>query len=215
MPETACLTGYKFSVYTRVAKMALQIKGVDFAYREVNPFEDLPDGHDRMHPFGRVPVLRHREFCIYETAAITRYVDRAFEGPELALLDPQAAARMDQVISIVDHYGYKPMVRQVFAQAVFRPLEGLEVSADVLASGLVNSQKVLAALDDIAAEKLVLRPGELTLADCHLAPMMDYFLQAAGAEQVLAASPCLESWWRWVQQVPALIETRPGLSGSL
>ena len=45
------------------------------------------DLHRRRHPFGRVPVLQHGNFWLYETAAIGGYVSDAFDGPRLEPAD--------------------------------------------------------------------------------------------------------------------------------
>lgn len=37
-------------------------------------------------------AMRHGDFILYEFQAITRYIDRAFDGPELRPAEPRAAA---------------------------------------------------------------------------------------------------------------------------
>src|SRR5215471_8765720 len=119
------LHGYRYSVYLRIVRLALAEKGVTYDRVEVNPFApDVPASYLALHPFGRVPALVHDGFTLYETGAIIRYIDRAFPGPALQPADPQALARMDQIIGIVDAYAYWPMVRQVFSHRVFRPRSG-------------------------------------------------------------------------------------------
>lgn len=82
------------------------------------------EGPGLLHPFGRVPVLIHDGFVLYETRAICAYLDARFAGPALTPRDAAAIGRMKQVIGTVDAYGYLPMVRQVFAHRVFRPVFG-------------------------------------------------------------------------------------------
>src|SRR5258708_12859061 len=83
------LHGYHYSVYLRIARLTLAEKGLDYERVEVNPFApQIPAAYLALHPFGRVPTLVHDDFVLYETGAITRYVDRAFPGP--ALQPPQA-----------------------------------------------------------------------------------------------------------------------------
>ena len=43
-----------------------------------------------LHPFGRVPVLEHDGFRLYETQAILRYLDRVLPQPALTPSDVQA-----------------------------------------------------------------------------------------------------------------------------
>ena len=153
----------------------------------------------------RVPALVHDGFALYETGAITRYIDRAFPGPALQPTGPQALARMDQIIAIVDSYGYWPMVRQVFSQAVFGPRVGRTADAAEIERGLAASAGVLAALEPLVADDGV------SLADLHLGAMMAYFtLHPAGAE-LLTRHRRLSAWWRRVNQKPSFAATDPGI----
>jgi glutathione S-transferase len=212
--ETLTLTGYRHSIYTRIARMALLSKGVAFAEEEVNPFAPpLPDGY--AHPFGRVPVLTHGSFTLFESSAITRYIDLAFPGPPLMPATPQAAARVQQVISIADAYAFRPLVLQVYAQRVFRPFEGLAPDEAQIAQGLAAAPMVLAALDDIAREGLVLTGKDITLADCHLAPMISAFTAAVEGESLLAPHSDLGRWWALVRECPSFVHSGRPLSGPL
>lgn len=98
---------------------------------------------------------------------------------------------MAQVIGIVDAYGYRPMVRQVFAHAVFRPRAGDKADPAELAAGLAASRPVLRALERIAAEGPVLDGDAVTLADCHLVSMVACFAEAPQGATLLAAHAAL------------------------
>ena len=205
--------GYRFSVYTRVLKMVLTVRAVPYRMRETDPFADPPDPElARVSRFGLVPVLDHDGFTICETSAITRHVARAFPGAPLVPQDARAAARMDQVIAIIDAHGYWPMVRQVFAHGVFRPMIGAPADPAQVAEGLKAAEPVLRALDDVAREALVLSPAAITLADLHLAPMIGYFTAAPQGAKALRAHPALGRWWARMQQHPAYPATDPGLA---
>ena len=200
------LHGYQYSVYDRVARLTLAEKGVAYDRVEVNPFApDVPASYLALHPFGRVPTLVHDGFALYETGAITRYIDRAFPGPALQPADPRALARMDQVIGIVDSYGYWPMVRQVFSPRVFRARLGQPVDEAEIARGLAASIKVLAALESLIGD------GGVTLADLHLGAMMAYFTLAPEGAAALNQYPRLAAWWRRVSARPSFAATDPGL----
>lgn len=205
------LTGYRYSIYTRIARLVLIEKGVAHEVAEVDPFADpRPADLLSLNPFGRVPVLQHDGFTLYETAAILRYVDAAFPGPALVPAEPRATARMAQVIGIADAHGYWPLVRQVYAQRVFRPHEGLEPDPAEVAAGLAAAGPVLEALEAIAAEGLQLAGGPLSLADLHLAPMIAAFATAPEGAALLAARPALSRWWQQMAARPSMIATRTG-----
>ncbi|HYD36680.1 MAG TPA: glutathione S-transferase family protein [Allosphingosinicella sp.] len=195
MADPVHLHGYRYSVYYRIARLTLLLKKVEHRTIEVDPFAELSEAYLRLHPFGRVPALTHGAFELFETSAITRYADRAFEGPALQPGDVAALARMDQVIAVVDAYAYWPMVRQVSSHAFFRPLVGEPASREEIDSGLEASAKVLSFLDGVAAEGRVLTGRGITLADCHLAPMIDYFVRAEEGKAALAPHRALRGWW--------------------
>jgi glutathione S-transferase len=204
------LHGYHYSVYNRIARLALAEKGVAYDRVEVNPFAGMPPEYLALHPFGRVPTLIHDGFVVYETGAITRYVDRTFAGPALQPRSPHALARMDQLIGIIDSYGYWPMVRQVFSHRVFRSAAGRPVDESEIAKGLAGAAKVLAALEALASEPFLTGP-ELSLGDLHVGAMVAYFTLAPEGNAALAAYPRLAAWWGKLRQRASYAATDPGL----
>jgi glutathione S-transferase len=212
MADPVQLHGWRYSAYTRIARLALLSKGVEHRTIEVDPFAELSEEYLKLHPFGRVPVLTHGALTLFETGAITRYVDRAFAGPPLQPGTAEGLARMDQVISVVDSYAYWPLVRQVSSHAFFRPLFGEPSSRQEIDAGLEASQKVLSFLDGIAGEGAVLSGRDFTLADCHLAPMMDYFVRAEEGKAALSAHPALREWWDRTSLLDVLKATDPFLA---
>jgi glutathione S-transferase len=214
-PTPLTLHGWHFSIYTRIARLVLAEKGLSAGFVDVDPFaEPAPDAFRAVNPFGLVPVLDHQGFLIFETTAITRYMDEAFPGPTLQPTAPKHRARMAQVIAIADAHAYLPLVRQVYAGAVFRPAEGLPRDEGRISQGLEAARVVLATLDSIAKEGLALAPqAPISLADLHLAPMMAAFTAASEGLAMLQNFPDLGKWWRAIAQRPSVLATETGLPG--
>jgi glutathione S-transferase len=209
MADAVYLHGYRYSVYTRIARLALLMKNVAHETVEVDPFADLSDEYLALHPFGRVPVMVHGAFELFETSAITRYVDRAFNGPPLQPESATALARMDQVIAVIDAYAYWPMVRQVSSHGFFRTFFGEPARRQEVDRGLEASGEVLSFLDRIAGKGEVLTGRDITLADCHLAPMIDYFVRVEEGKNALSLYPALQSWWEHAPVLDGLKATDP------
>lgn len=209
------LHGYRYSVYLRVALFALHEKGVPCLRAEVNPF-DTPVAADylALHPFGRVPALVHDGFALYETAAITRYVDEAFAGPRLQPATARLRARMVQIQSVVDSYAYWPLVRQVFSHAVFRPRAGAEADAGEIRAGLAAAPRVLRAIARLGGDGRFLLGDTISLADIHLAPILAGFAAVEAGRELLAAEPGLAAWWARMAAHPGFLATDPGLPGA-
>lgn len=209
------LYGYKYSVYAWIARLALREKGVGYAWREVNPFaEDVPADYLAKHPFKRVPALVHDGFVLYETSAIARYVDEAFEGPPLQPATPHQRARQQQIVSVVDSYAYWPLVRQVFSHGYFRQRTGREADAHEVRRGLEAAPHVIGALEKLAGEKPFLCGDALSLADVHLAPMVGYFALHADGAVLLSRHRRLAQWWAAMSERPAFQATTPQLPQS-
>lgn len=87
--------GAAYSVCVRAVRMALAEKGVRYRLEEVDVFGPggPPAEHRARHPFGRIPAFEHDGCRLYETGAITRYVDEAFAGPPLHPDGPRRVAR--------------------------------------------------------------------------------------------------------------------------
>jgi glutathione S-transferase len=212
-PALLTLHGWRFSIYSRIARLVLAEKGLTARFVDVDPFADpAPVALRAINPFGLVPVLDHAGFLIFETSAITRYLDEAFDGPALQPTTAKHRARMAQVIAIADAHAYWPLVRQVYAGAVFRPATGLPRDAAVIAQGLTAARPVLAALDTLANEGMALAPyAPITLADLHLAPMIAAFVLAPEGREMLQDFSDLARWWQAIATRPSLLATETGL----
>ena len=209
------LHGYRYSVYLRIVAMTLLEKGVPWTHVEVDPFaETVPESYLALNPFGRVPTLVHDGFVLYETTAITRYIDEAFAGAPLQPAAARGRARMNQIIAVADSYGYWPLVRQVFSHRVFGPAQGSAGDEAAIAEGLRKSKTVLAALERLAAGGRFLVGSSLSLADLHLGAMVDYFTAADEGRAELVRHPRLSQWWGAFSERPSLLRTDPGLPSS-
>lgn len=194
--ETTALFGLPRSVYTRIARLALEEKNVPYRLEEVEIFgpEGVPPSHLDRHPFGKIPVLRHGEFSLYETAAICRYVDEAYAGPGLQPGAVTARARMTQIIGLLDSYAYRPMVWGVFVQRVRLPLSGSSTDEALVATSLAQARNVLRALASLVDHSPFLAGAELSLADLHAYPMLRYFALASEGASAINEHRSLADW---------------------
>ncbi|MEO0774679.1 MAG: glutathione S-transferase family protein [Pseudomonadota bacterium] len=207
------LFGYGYSVYTRTVLMVLHIKSAAYTFKDIDPFEiDTQDALRTLHPFGRVPVLHSDGFEIYETQAILDFLEAATPSPPLQPAHAQPLGRMRQVMSIADSYFYWPLVRQAASQHVFHPAMGDPVDHSVLRQGVEAAPPVLDALEVISAEGLVLVTGAITLADCHLWPMMEYALMVPDLAAMVAQRPGLAAWAEAMSTHPAARATAPDMA---
>jgi glutathione S-transferase len=204
------LYGLSRSVYTRIARLALEEKGVRYTLEEVEIFgpDGVPHEHLQRQPFGRIPAFVHDGFLLYETDAITRYVDETFVGSRLQPQEPRARARMNQVIGIVDSYAYRPMVWGVFGARIVAPAEDIQPDEQEFAQSLAKACICCRALEEILGRRRYFTGDELTLADLHALPMLLYFSMAREGADTLSAHPRLRSWLDNMASRPSVQRTK-------
>jgi glutathione S-transferase len=204
------LYGLSRSVYTRIARLVLEEKQVAYTLEEVEIFGPggVPSGHFERHPFGRIPTLDHDGFMLYETGAITRYIDEAFPGPRLQPIAVRARARMNQVISMVDSYAYRPIIWDVFVQRISIPSRGGTADETIIAAALPNIRTYLGALEHLLGAERCFAGDELSLADLHAAPMLLYFALTAEGREMLAGHARLQRWLSELGRRRSVAETK-------
>ena len=102
------IIGTARSTYTRVVCMVCEEKGIDYALTErmLGAPELLA-----LHPFGKMPVLRHGDFELCKSKAIATYLDRSFPGPHVFPSNPRLAALTEQWVSLVNTVIDRTLIR--------------------------------------------------------------------------------------------------------
>jgi glutathione S-transferase len=191
------LLGLRISVYTRIACLVLEEKGIDYELREVDIFADdgPPADYLALNPFGTIPTLLHGDFVLYETSAINHYVDEISPGASLQPSLPIERARMNQIIGMLDSYCYRPMVWDVYVQRVVVPTAGGTADEACIAAALPGLRSLLEQLERWRGERGFLVGHALSLADLHLYPMLSYFVETAEGARMLDSLPQLQQWF--------------------
>lgn len=207
------LFGASCGVYVRIVRLVLAEKGV--AYRLVErdrPELDgpLPIGAQH-HAFGRVPAFDHAGFVLYETGAITRYIDEGFAGPALQPASPRGRARMHQIISLLDNLAYHTLVWDIFVERVRAAFEGRAPDQTRIAAALPIAETCLDELVELMADAPYLAGERVSLADLHAAPMMIYAHMSPEGATLMRARPTLEGWLRRIGRRSSVGDTRTPL----
>lgn len=186
MPDVI-LHGVAPSSYVRTCRLALDEKGVAYTLDPVMP--NTPEQQAR-HPWGKVPALSHGEVTLYESLAITRYVDEAFEGPALQPADAAGRAQMDQWISAFIDYMYAPIVRSIVIQRVVADTP----DSDVIAAAVPQAEKCLTVLNDRLQAAPYLAGSDMSLADLFVLPAIDYLAKVPEGGPLLEPATAVNDW---------------------
>jgi glutathione S-transferase len=196
------------SPFARAVMAALEEKGVSWRLSALAPGAHRAEPHLSRNPFGRMPAVEHGDFTLYETAAILRYVDRAFPGPSLTPSDPRAAGRMDQVMSINDWYLFQGVGNVIAFQRVVGPmLFDLTPDEDAIAAAMPQAHQVFSVLSGLLGDQPFFAGDALSLADLLVAPQMDFIAGAPEWASLTAARPNLAAWLERMTARPSLAAT--------
>ncbi|BCH33568.1 glutathione S-transferase [Mesorhizobium sp. L-8-10] len=211
MPEPIRVFGADYSVYVRIVRLTLEEKGIGYELIPVDIFAPggPPDWYLDLHPFARIPAFEHGSLHLFETAAITRYVDEAFDGPALQPAEAKGRAVMNQIIGLLDAYAYRTLVWDIYVERVSKPREGKASDEVVIASALIKAKTCLAALASLKSAGPWLLGKQLTIADLHAAPIFAYFLKAPEGRELMNEQPALWEWWRLISARPSFAATEP------
>ncbi len=202
--------GRDMSSYVRSARLACEEKGVAYGLEPVAPGSEEARA---VHPFGLIPAMRHGQTVLWETAAILRYVDEAFDGPALQPADAAGRARMEQWLSAGNAYLDGPLVRDVVIQRLVVPQMGGTPDEARVAAGAKKAGRALGVMDAALGETEYLAGEAVSLADFLVLPMVFYFRRTPEGEAALAGLGNVARWYAAMKARPSFGATLLGVTG--
>jgi glutathione S-transferase len=192
------------SSYTRVVCMVCEEKGIDYILtRTLLGAPEL----GLIHPFAKMPVLRHGDVVLFESKAISTYLDRRFPGPELIPLEPRRAGLVEQWVSLVNTV-IDPTLVRTYLLAYATAKDGVPDQKTIEAV-LPAVRRQLAVLDEAVAATGHLVGDQFTLADINLMPILDYVRQLPEGAAALAPSTNLGRYFQRHAARPSFERTTP------
>jgi glutathione S-transferase len=196
------------SPYGRAVMIALEEKGASYRMSPVAAGTFRSPEHLARHPLGKVPVLDHGDYRLYETQAILRYLDRVLPQPALTPADPRMAGRMDQAMNINDCYLFNGVSNTIGLQRVVLPrVMGMAPDEAIIAAAMPRAKEVFAVLANQLGEGPYFAGGALSLADILLAPQLDFFRDIPEWEALGGSHPHLGAWLDRMNSRPSLVNT--------
>jgi glutathione S-transferase len=207
------LYGPTYSSHVRVIRLCLAEKNVAYEMRDVDLLRGAsrkPE-HRKLHPFGKVPVLQHDGHTIYETSAIARYVDAAFPGPALQPKDAVEAARMNQIVAVLETYLHPLMIGQVVMQYVRKRYLDRAINRGAIQKAMPQIRDGLTALEALIGSGEFVVGKSVTLADLVLGAFLAPFVQTPEGKRTLPKFAKLSAWWDGFSHRPSMTATVPQL----
>jgi glutathione S-transferase len=187
------------SPYAARVRIALYAKGLPVEM--VSPPGGLgsPE-YKRLNPTGKVPALEDGGGVVVESEVINEYLDDRYPTPALRPADPLARARMRALSRFADVYLAPPLT------ALFGQMNPATRDAKLVAEKLAEVSAKLDQLEALVVAGPYAAGGELSLADCALAPIFFFLtrlMPAVGGPDPLAGRPKLARVGEAIAKHPA------------
>lgn len=199
------IIGAPQSNYVWTCRIAAGEKGVPYTLIPARPHTPEVDA---IHPFGKIPVMRHGLVQLSESKAIATYIDRAFPGPALMPDDPAALAQAEQWVSLINTAIQPPLGQYMVAYYFPGTADGkpnqavVETAANKLPALLDVLSKAVAADGHLAG-------GRFTIADMTLVPLLYYLAKLPESGVEMSKRPELTACLERHMKRPAVASTVP------
>ncbi|HEY3918286.1 MAG TPA: glutathione S-transferase family protein [Stellaceae bacterium] len=181
-------------------------KGVPYQHVAVLPHTPEVDA---IHPFGKIPVMRHGDVTLCESRAIISYIDRTFDGPSLLPRDPVAAAQVEQWASIVCTTIDPLWLRQYYAAYVLAVRGNGIVDRARIDETIPKMAPQFAVVDRAVAKTGYLVGDSFTLADAYLTPIAFYMNAVPESAALMAKTSHLKAYLERQMARQSVQQTKP------
>jgi glutathione S-transferase len=194
------------STYTRVVCMVCEEKAIEYVLTErpLRAPEILA-----IHPFGKMPVLRHGDVELFESKAIATYLDRSFPGPHVFPSDPRLAALTEQWVSLVNTLVDRTLIRTYLYAYIAPRAADAGPDREAIEAVMPAVREQIGVLDKAVAGTGYLVGDEFTFADINLLPILYRLGQAPEGAEALAAATHLARYYDRHAARPSFARTVP------
>jgi glutathione S-transferase len=174
--------GAPLSPFARKVHIVMDLKKIEFTMDPVSPF-NLPEGYEKINPVKRIPVLKHDDLYIRDSAVICRYLEDLYPDPQLAVGSPLIKAQIAWFERLADTE-LAPAIsatafrHRVVYRAMGKPFDEAEIDA------VINEQAppLYDYLDESIGQNKFLVGDQVSLAD--IAVVSQFINASLGNENV-------------------------------
>ena len=199
--------GIPGSPYVRAALLGFEEKGVPYRLSPLAFGEQRAPEYLARHPFGRIPMVEHGDFRLYETQAILRYLDRLFPAPSFVPTDPRQEARMNQIVGITDWYVMPDISVGICFGRLIAPLIGRPVDEARIADSVPRATVCIDEIARLLGDQPFMAGDAASIADLILAPHLALFGGTPEGKPMFERNPNLLAWVQRMDERPSMINT--------
>lgn len=165
------LIGAPQSNYVWTCRIALGERQIPYKFSPERPHSPAVDA---IHPFGKIPVMRHSDVALCESKAICTYIDRQFQGKPLIPKSAYGGALCEQWISLINREIDPLLIREYLLGYFVGGRAGGQPDRAKIDAALPKMPKHFELLDRAVGKSGFLVGDNFSLADCFLVPILFY-----------------------------------------
>ena len=200
------IIGASPSNFVWVTRILCAEKGVPYKHVQVMPHTPEVDA---IHPFGKIPAMRHGDVTLCESRAICSYINRAFDGPSLVPSDPATACAVDQWTSIVCTTIDPLWIRQYYAAYVLTARAGRDPDRARIEETIPKMAPQFEVMDRAVSGTGHLVGDTFTLADAYMMPILFYMNAVPESRELLGKNANLRTYLERHIARKSVAETKP------
>jgi glutathione S-transferase len=201
--------GIPQSNYVRAVRMVCEEKSIDYELRPVLPHS--PEAL-AIHPFGKVPVMRHGNVALCESKAIAAYLDRVFPGAPLMPSEPREAAQAEQWISLVNSVIDRTMIRDYVLGYVLPKGADGKPDRTAIEAAVPALKSQIEILDRAVGKTGHLVGDQFTFADINLLPILYGVRNFPEGREAMESAKDLTAYYHRHSARPSFQNTMPPVS---
>ncbi|GIL37962.1 glutathione S-transferase [Rhodospirillales bacterium TMPK1] len=198
--------GISASNFVRAVRIVCEEKQLAYTLHQV--FPHAPEV-TAIHPFGKIPVMRHGDVELGESKAIATYLERTFPQAPLFPADTRGLAQMEQWFSLINTVIDRALIREYALEYVFARLEKREPNQIRIDAAVPAMQKQIELLEGAVADTGHLVGNNFTFADAILLASLAPLYHLPESAAALADAPNLRAYFTRHSERPSFVATTP------
>ncbi|XP_058742451.1 glutathione S-transferase-like [Vicia villosa] len=203
--STIKVHGSPFSTATMRVTATLYEKQLEFefVYLNLKIGEHKKEPFILLNPFGQVPAFEHGDLKLFESRAITQYIEQEYaeKGTKLTITDSKKKA-LAGVWWEVESQHYDQVATKLVTELGIKPLFGKATDPKVVEENEGKLDSILDVYEKRLSESKYLGGECFTLVDLHHLPSLHYLMKSQ-CKNLYESRPHVSAWVADVTARPA------------
>lgn len=197
--------GTVISTYTRIVQTVAEEAGVAW---QITATPAQSEENKRRHPFQKVPTVSIDGLNLFESVAITQYIDNAYNNSELQPSDPKVRAEMDRWVAVANNYLFPTFEHGLLMPYLAHQYLKTPLRSDVIEAAIPEIAHHLGIVCERIEQSTHFAGPEFTLADIFIYCITRPVQMTPEGDNLIGQLLPLRHWLNKIGKRKSLLATR-------